>query len=118
MLSSDPGAARALLTGRMAQDGERPLAELPLSGGALGGTGALAVGPRRLWLAQPQLLGGPSVASVALSQVGAGGFRARAGFLGGCRLTLEIDGRAVTFTTPAPAAEVAGFLSAVEDARG
>ena len=117
MLSSDPTAARALLTGRMAQDGERVLAELTLSGGALGGAGALAVGPDRLWLAQPQLLGGPSVASVALSEVGAGSCRPRPALLGGCRLVLEVSGRAVRFATPAAEDEVARFLGALEDAR-
>jgi hypothetical protein len=118
VFSSDPTAARAVLGGRMAHSGETPLADLPLSGGALGGTGALAVGAERLWLAQPQLLGGPSVASVPLAEVGAVSCRPRRTRSGGTRITLEISGRRVDLVTPAGADEVSEFLRTLESARG
>jgi hypothetical protein len=117
VLSSDPSAARALLAGTMARDGESPLAELTLTGGAFGAAGALAVGPQRLWLALPQLLGGPSVASVPLADVGAASCRARPGLLGGCRVRLEVAGRRVDLVSPAREGEVADFLRVLEAAR-
>lgn len=61
----DDETAHALLLGRMTQAGEALLARLTLA------KGALALGEERLWLSQPQLLGGPSVASVPLEDVGA-----------------------------------------------
>ncbi|MFD0482677.1 hypothetical protein ACFQ46_08745 [Kineococcus sp. GCM10028916] len=116
MFSSDPGAARSILAGRLSQSGETLLAELPLSGGALGGAGALAVTAQSVWLAQPQLVGAPSVASVPLSDVGRVGFRARPVF-GGLRVTLEIAGHPVKLTTPAGEDEVSEFLRVLEAAR-
>lgn len=116
MFSSDPTAARAILAGRLSQNGETLLAELPLSGGPLGGAGTLAVSAQGVWLAQPQLVGAPSVASVPLSDVGRVGFRGRSLF-GGLRITLEIAGRAVKFATPASADEVSEFLRVLEAAR-
>lgn len=114
MFSNDPTAARALLAGRMAQSGERPLAELSLSGGALGGAGALAVGPRRLWLAQPQVIGTPSVASVPVSELRGAFARPRASFLGGFRVEVRVGERTVRFSTQAAAEEVAEFVRQVE----
>ncbi|NAZ77920.1 hypothetical protein GTQ99_21280 [Kineococcus sp. T13] len=120
MLSDDP--AHALLLGRMGQEGDTPLALLPLAAGAragLGGTGALAVSATRLWLSQPQLVGGPSVASVPLSGVGALGVRARRGPLGGgWRLELAVEGRVLRFTTRAERAAVDAFARALQQAAG
>ena len=62
MISDDP--THAPLLGRMAQEGDTALAVLAITSGPLGGvtsSGALAVSRDRLWLTQPQLLGGPSV---------------------------------------------------------
>lgn len=117
MFSSDPGVARAILVGRLSQSGETLLAELPLSGGALGGAGALAVSAVGLWLAQPQLVGAPSVASVPLSDVGRVGFRARGPLSSGLRVTLEIAGNTVRLTTPADEDAVSEFLRVLESAR-
>ena len=120
MLSDDP--AHALLLGRMAQEGETPLALLPLAAGAragLSGSGALAVSATRLWLSQPQLVGGPSVASVPLSGVGGITARARRGPLArGWRVELVVDGRPLRFTTRAERAAVDAFVRAVEPAAG
>ena len=120
MLSDDP--AHALLLGRMGQEGDTPLALLPLAAGArvgTGGAGALAVSATRLWLSQPQLIGGPSVASVPLSAVGGIGVRPRRGPLGGgWRVELVVDGRPLRFTTRAERAAVDAFVRAVEPAAG
>ena len=120
MLSDDP--AHALLLGRMAQEGDTPLALLPLAAGAragLGGAGALAVSAGRLWLSQPQLIGGPSVASVPLGGVGPVGVRPRRGPLGGgWRLELVVDGRPLRFTTRADRAVVDAFVRALRPAAG
>lgn len=114
MFSSDPSAARAIIAGRMAEAGEETLAGLSLSGGALGGAGALALGPHRLWLAQPQLIGAPAVASVPRSDVRSASFRARAGFLGGFQLRLAVGERVVTLTTQAAREDVEEFVRQVE----
>ena len=108
MSSHDP--AHAPLLGRMAQEGDTPLALLPLTAGSLGGSGALAVSAERLWLTQPQLLGGPSTASVPLRSVGAVSIRPRRlfpGAAGTLRVEVVVDGRTLRFTTRAqrPAAE-------------
>ncbi|WP_432494790.1 hypothetical protein [Kineococcus gypseus] len=120
MFSADP--AHATLLGRMAQEGESPLAVLPLAGGAFGASsaGALALSARRLWLTQPQLLGGPSTASVPLASVGAAGVSAKRPLLGGpgaVRVELVVDGRALRFTTRAGRAAAEEFLRALDAAR-
>lgn len=109
----DDETTRALLLGRMTGAGEAELARLALA------RGALALGPERLWLAQPQLLGGPSVASVPLHDVGAVTVVRRRGLLGP-RVEVEvvIAGRSVRFRAGggADAAGRAGeFAAAVAD---
>ncbi|WP_432534023.1 hypothetical protein [Kineococcus arenarius] len=114
MLSDDP--AHAQLLGRMAQEGETPLAVLPITSGPFGGlsgSGVLAVGAVALWLAQPRLLGGPSVASVPLTSVGAVSARARRSPLGaggGLRVEVVVDGRPLRFDTRAQRADVEEFV--------
>ena len=120
MLGDD---SHALLLGRMAQEGDTPLAFLPLAAGPFAGpsgSGVLAVGAARLWLAQPQLLGGPSVASVPLASVGAVGVRApRAlfGVTGSLRVELLVDGRPVRLRTRGGRAAAEEFARAVATAR-
>jgi hypothetical protein len=65
-------AASAFLIGRLAQQGRRPHAVLKASPGSWRFTGVhvFAVDGERLWLAQPRLLGEPSIASVPLGEVG------------------------------------------------
>ena len=125
MLSDDPG--HAALLGRMTQEGDTPLAVLPLAPGALAGlpgagagAGALAVSAARLWLSEPRLLGGPSVASVPLRSVGAVAVRERRGLLGGpgsLRVEVVVDGRPVRFATRAGEAAAEEFARAVATAR-
>ncbi|WP_432572341.1 hypothetical protein [Kineococcus sp. SYSU DK005] len=122
MSLDDP--AHAVLLGRMTQEGESPLALLPLSAGPLGnlsgaGAGALAVGTARLWLSQPQLVGGPSVASVPLGSVGAVGVRERRALpaLGALRVEVVVDGRPLRFSTRAGRAAVDAFARALDAAR-
>ncbi|GAB7192894.1 hypothetical protein NUM3379_36030 [Kineococcus sp. NUM-3379] len=116
-------ASHALLLGRMAQEGDTPLAVLPLASGPFAGpsgSGVLAVSAARLWLAQPQLLGGPSVASVPLASVGAVGVRAPRGLLGAAgslRVELVVDGRPVRLRTRADRAAAEEFAQAVDAAR-
>jgi hypothetical protein len=116
VFSSDPGAARSILAGRLSQSGETLLAELPLSGVALGGAGALAVTAQSVWLAQPQLVGAPSDVGERDGGDGRVGFRARPVF-GGLRVTLEIAGHPVRLTTAAGEDEVSEFLRVLEAAR-
>jgi len=104
------------LLGRMLQAGEHPGATLPLGRGVIGGAGALAVGTVGLWLCQPQLLGGPSVASVPLSSVGPAACRTSR--FGGVVLQVELSGRRVRFSTPAALGDVEEFLRALDAARG
>ncbi|WP_432483914.1 hypothetical protein [Kineococcus esterisolvens] len=121
MLSDDP--AHALLLGRMAQEGETPLAVLPVASGALAGlsgSGVLAVSARQLWLAQPRLLGGPSVAAVPLGAVGAVTVRAQRalpGTAGGLRVEVVVSARPLRFTTRADRAAADAFARAVAAAR-
>ncbi|NAZ82154.1 hypothetical protein GTR02_10025 [Kineococcus sp. R8] len=117
MSSADP--AHALLLGRLAQEGDTPLALLPVSGGPRG-DGALAVSSTRLWLTQPHLLGGPSVASVPLTSVGAVRVEATRGLLGtggGLRVELVVDGRPVRWRTRASREAADDFAAAVAAAR-
>ncbi|WP_432493866.1 hypothetical protein [Kineococcus auxinigenes] len=117
MLSDDP--AHALLVGRMTQEGETPLAVLPIGSGPFGGlsgSGVLAVGAVRLWLAQPRLLGGPSVASVPLTSVGVVSVRAQRSLLGaggGLRVEVVVDGRVLRFGTRAQRADAEEFARVV-----
>ncbi|WP_337062767.1 hypothetical protein [Kineococcus sp. G2] len=116
MLSDDP--AHASLLGRMAQEGETPLAVLPVTSGpfaGLGGAGALAVSAQRLWLTQPRVLGGPSTASVPLGGVGEVTVRPGRGLggAGGVRVEVVVDGRPLRFTTPAGREAAEGFARAV-----
>jgi hypothetical protein len=104
------------LLGRMLQAGEQPVATLPLGRGVVGGAGALAVGTVGLWLAQPQLLGGPSVASTPLTAVGPSSCRASR--FGGTVVEIELDGRRVRFSTPAARGDVEEFLRVLDAARG
>lgn len=105
-----------MLVGRMTQAGEQVLASLPLSAGLVGGAGALAVAGSSLWLARPQLVGGPSVASVPLADVGPG--TVRVSRFGGRVLLLRLTGRDVKFSTPATADDVEGFLRILDVVRG
>lgn len=121
MISDDP--THALLLGRMAQEGDTALAALAISAGPLGGatsSGALAVSRERLWLTQPHLLGGPSVASVPLASVGAltvGGGRPVLGAPRALRLEVVVDGRPVRWRTLAPREAVEEFVRALTAAR-
>lgn len=105
----DDETTHALLLGRMTGAGEAELARLALA------RGALALGEERLWLAQPQLLGGPSVASVPLQDVGDVTVTPRRGLLGP-RVDVEvvIAGRPVRFRAGggADAAARAGAFAA------
>ncbi|WP_432560969.1 hypothetical protein [Kineococcus sp. SYSU DK003] len=100
----------ATLLGRMTQAGERVLGTLALSAAFLGGSGALAVGSRNLWLAQPQLIGGPAVACVPLADVGAVSSRSSRRRRGATVLELQLAGRTVEFSTRAGADDVEQFL--------
>ncbi|NAZ88502.1 hypothetical protein [Kineococcus indalonis] len=119
----DPGGA--LLLGRMAQEGETPLAVLPLATGPLDGLlgsgsggGALALSAQRLWLTRPQLVGGASVASLPLADVGAVDVRERRGPLGGgVRVEVVVDGRPLRFSTRAGRAAADAFARALTTAR-
>ncbi|WP_369052420.1 hypothetical protein [Kineococcus terrestris] len=113
-------AAHAPLLGRMAQEGETALAVLTVAGtaAALGGAGALAVSAQRLWLAQPQLLGGPAVASVPVASVGDVRARPVRFPRGAQRLEVVVDGRPLRFTTRAEPGAVDEFVRALEAARG
>ncbi|WP_432543098.1 hypothetical protein [Kineococcus sp. SYSU DK002] len=111
-----PTAAQALLLGRMSAEGEPLLASLPVGGGWIGGAGALAVGPARLWLAQPQLVGGPSTASVPVGDVGSASLRRRR--FGALAVVLRLGGRDVLLPTRAAAGDVEEFLRALDAARG
>ncbi|PRY14446.1 hypothetical protein [Kineococcus rhizosphaerae] len=102
------GAEDALL-GAVTRAGQSVLASLPLTGGTFGASGALAVSATELWLSQPQLLGGPAVASVARGEVRRAVAR-RARF-GGYVLDLQLDGRRVRLTTRASGADVEAFLA-------
>ena len=121
MLSDDPGSA--LLLGRMAQAGDTPLALLPLAPGPLGGgsgSGVLAVSSDRLWLAQPQLLGGPSVASVPLTTVEAVTVRGGGRFLGverALQVEVVVDGRPLRLSTRVVREVAEDFARAVTRAR-
>ena len=67
------GSASAFLIGRLTQEGRQPVATLAASVGpwrGLTGVHVFAVSDGRLWLAQPRLIGDPSLASVPLSEVG------------------------------------------------
>lgn len=102
----------ALLVGRMTQAGETARTTLRLGAGLVGGAGALALGSRSLWLAQPQLMGGPSVASVPLAEVGPGSLRTSR--WRGRVLVLSLNGREVRFPTPATAEEAGEFLRVLD----
>jgi hypothetical protein len=121
VISDDP--THALLLGRMAQEGDTALAVLAISSGPLGGvtsSGALAVSRERLWLTQPQLLGGPSVASVPLASVGAAtvtGGRPLLGAPRALRLEVRVDGRPVRWRTLEPRESVDEFVRALDAAR-
>jgi hypothetical protein len=121
VISDDP--THALLLGRMAQEGDTALGALAISTGPLGGatsSGALAVSRERLWLTQPHLLGGPSVASVPLASVGAvtvGGGRPLLGAPRALRLELVVDGRPVRWRTLAPREAVEEFVRVLTAAR-
>ena len=117
----DPSHAHLL--GRMAQEGETPLAVLPITSGALGGpsgSGVLAISAVRLWLSQPQVLAGPSTASVPLEAVGAVTVVARRAFpgsRGSLRVEVVVDGRPLRFRTGAGRAAAEEFARAVAAAR-
>jgi len=121
VISDDP--THALLLGRMAQEGEAALAALAVHAGPVGGatsSGALAVSRERLWLTQPHLLGGPSVASVPLATVGAvtvGGGRPFLGAPRALRLEVQVDGRPVRWRTLAPREAVEEFARVLTTAR-
>ncbi|NIZ92979.1 hypothetical protein [Kineococcus rubinsiae] len=122
MFSDDP--THALVLGRMAQEGDTALAVLTVVSGPLGGTtgsGALAVSRERLWLTQPQLLGGPSVASVPLASVGAVTVSGGGTLLGApraLRVEVVVDRNRLRFRTLAEREVAEAFAQAVADARG
>jgi hypothetical protein len=95
VLSSD--SASVFLLGRLAQEGLTPEVVLRVAPGRWrtpSAGHAFAVSDGRLWLAQPQVLGGPSVACVPLSQVGRVAVRTLRPLLRGSGpdvLTLEIE---------------------------
>lgn len=101
----DDETAHALLLGRMTQAGETQLARLSLA------RGALALGDERFWLSQPQLLGGPSVASVPLEDVGAVTVRdQRSAFGPRVQVEVVIAGRTVRFRTAGDRAAAEAFV--------
>ena len=117
MLSSS--AASAFLLGRLAQEGQTPLAMLRVTPGRWRGLTAVpvfAVSEGRLWLAEPRLLGDPSVASVPLSEVGEIRLRTRSGReIAG--LDIELGGRVLHYTALDDLDACRAFVAAVRSSR-
>ncbi|GAA0293365.1 hypothetical protein [Kineococcus aurantiacus] len=109
-------AAEDALLGAVTRAGETVLVSLPLTGGVLGGGGALAVSALSVWLAQPQLLGGASTASVPRTELRAAS--ARRTRFGGHVLELELGGGRIRLGTRADAADVEELLRVLDVPRG
>ena len=94
-----PDGARDVLLGRLTRERREPLAVVrgfPGRWRGFAGNSALAVTDGLLWLATPQLIGGPSVASVATSSVSEA--ELDSGRSASLRLRLRVDEHSLTFT--------------------
>jgi len=111
------GSTSAFLTGHLVQEGRQPLALLTAAPGRWrrpDGAHVLAVTDGLLWLSQPRLVGGPSIASVPLGDVGTATLQERRGRR---RLQLVVHGRQLRWTALDDAEACRAFVTALERVR-
>ena len=114
------GSTSAFLVGRLTQEGRTPLAVLTAGPGrwrTMNSTHVFAVTDGLLWLAQPRLLGGPSIASVPLDQVGVVTVDTGETAAAPVRVDIPVSGRHLRYTVLDDADAARAFASAVEVAR-